>query len=198
MFVRYDLGDALVLKGNIWTLNFRYLQTTTFVFPDQVKLLFANERPVFLESKNAFRCHGCQLILEYTIDEPRKSVYATWEDRTFPVEIMTFADIENFGFSQPGRQLHFQVNDKDQFVTVVIPIELLGGPYTVSLNDEKILFHEYINNGTHVWINTKPDAAGEVVIMGTSVIPEFPIMAPLAIGFLILLVVPLLRKTSLH
>ena len=67
MFVKYDLDDALVLKNNIWTLDFRYLETTTFVVPEEVGLLFVNERPVFLEGKNAFTCHGCQMVLESSI-----------------------------------------------------------------------------------------------------------------------------------
>ena len=44
----------------------------------------------------------------------------------------------------------------------------------------------------------KPDSSGEISIIGTTVIPEFPIIAPLAIGFLIILAMPLMRKFNLH
>ena len=63
---------------------------------------------------------------------------------------------------------------------------------------KKFLFREYNNNGTHVWINLQPDTTGKISIIGTTVIPEFPIIAPLAIGFLVILAVPLIRKFSLH
>lgn len=198
LFVKYDLNDVLILKDGFWTLDFRYLETTTFVIPKEVKLFFVNEKPVLLDEKNAFACHGCQMILEYSIDEPRKIERVNWEEKKFAVEIISFAEIENFEFSQPAKRISFKVNDDNQFVTAVIPLELLWGPYAVFHDDEKIYFHEYINNGTHVWVNIRPDTAGDITIIGTTVVPEFPIIAPLAVGFLIILVVPLVRKFNLH
>lgn len=198
LFVKYDLNDVLILKDGFWTLDFRYLETTTFVIPKEVKLFFVNEKPVLLDEKNAFACHGCQMILEYSIDEPRKIEHVNWEEKKFAVEIISFAEIENFEFSQPAKRISFKVNDDNQFVTAVIPLELLWGPYAVFHDDEKIYFHEYINNGTHVWVNIRPDTAGDITIIGTTVVPEFPIIAPLAVGFLIILVVPLVRKFNLH
>ena len=68
----------------------------------------------------------------------------------------------------------------------------------VYLDEEKIFFHQFINNGTHVWINMKPQTLGEITIIGTTVVPEFPIIAPLAVGFLMILVIPLIRKFNLR
>ena len=198
MFVKYNLDDVLILKNNIWTLDFRYLETTTFVVPEEVKLLFANERPIFLEEKNAFTCHGCQMVLEYSINEPRKIQNVNWENKEFLVEMITYSEIENFEFNQPAKEISFKVNQSDQFVTTVIPLELLWGPYAVFLNDEKAFFHEYVNNGTHVWVNIKPDVSGNVSIIGTTVVPEFPIIAPLAIGFLMIMMLPFMKKINLR
>jgi len=198
LFVRYDLSDALLLKDNIWTLNYTYFKTTTFTMPKEVNFFFVNERPVVLEEKKSFNCHGCQIILEYSIDEPINHAFVNWENNEFLVEVKTFAEVEQFEFDQLAKKISFKINDSNQFVTTVIPLELLWGPYAVFLDDEKIYFHEYINNGTHAWVNIKPDTVGEVSIIGTTVVPESPIIAPLAIGFLIILVVPLVRKFNLH
>jgi hypothetical protein len=138
------------------------------------------------------------MILEYSLDEPKTIEYVNWEDKKFEVEMISFAEIENFEFSQPTKKISFKVNDGNQFVTAVIPLELLWGPYAVFQDDEKIYFHEYVNNGTHVWLNMRPDTAGNITIIGTTVVPEFPIIAPLAVGFLMILVVPLIRKFNLH
>ena len=75
---------------------------------------------------------------------------------------------------------------------------MLWEPYLVFLDDEKIFYHDYNNNGTHVWVSMKPETSGEITIIGTTVIPEFPIIAPLAVGFLMILVVPLMRKFNLR
>ena len=55
-----------------------------------------------------------------------------------------------------------------------------------------------MDNETHVSLNIKPETSGEITIIGTTVIPEFPIIAPLAIGFLMILVVPLMKKFNLR
>jgi hypothetical protein len=44
----------------------------------------------------------------------------------------------------------------------------------------------------------KTDSPGEITIIGTTVIPEFPIIAPLAVGFLMILAMPLMRKFNLR
>ncbi len=198
VFVKYDLENALILKDNVWTLDFRYLQTTTFILPEEVDLLFVNQRPILFDKKNEFNCHGCQLVLEYSINEPKNIKQVNWKDKEFLVEVRTLSEIENFDFDQPLKKISFKVNDNNQYVTAIIPLELLWEPYSVFLDDEKIWYHDYINNGTHVWVSMKPETSGEIIIIGTTVIPEFPIIAPLAVGFLMILVVPLMRKFNLR
>jgi len=196
--IEYDLKDILFLKDNLWTLDFLYLETTSFILPEELDLIFVNDRPVYLGDKKGFTCHGCQVVLKYAFNEPKNIINVNWENQEFDVEMQTFADIENFKFDQPTKEISFDVKDSNQYITTIIPLELLWGPYVVSLDDEKILFQDYENNGTHVWINMKPNAIGKISIIGTTVVPEFPIIAPLAIGFLMIMMVPLIRKFNLH
>ena len=65
-------------------------------------------------------------------------------------------------------------------------------------DDEKMRTHTFIDNGTHVGLNVKPENSGEIIIIGTTVVPEFPIIAPLAIGLMTVLIVPFLRKFNLR
>ncbi len=196
--IEYDLDDVLLLKNNVWTWNFKYLESTTFIFPEEVDLIYANERPVYFGEDRGIKCHGCQMILEYSINEPKILKNVTWDDKKFVVEIRSHSNINKFIFDQPTKSITFDVIEEKRFVTAIIPLELLWEPYSVFLDDEKILFHKYINNGTHVWINMKTDSPGEITIIGTTVIPEFPIIAPLAVGFSMILVMPLMRKFNLR
>jgi hypothetical protein len=196
--IEYNLGHVLFQKDNVWTWDFRYLETTSFILPEDLDLIFVNGRPVNMDEKKGFTCHGCQMILEYLVNEPKNIMKVDWKDKKFLVEIRTFANIENFDFDQPAKRISFKINDSNQFVTTVIPLELLWGPYAILLDDDKKLFREYNNNGTHAWINLRPDTAGEITIIGTTVVPEFPIIAPLAIGFLMILVIPFMKKFSPH
>ena len=196
--IKYDLKQILLQNNNIWKWDFTYLQTTSFFLPEELDLIFVNDRPIYLDDKRGFTCHGCQMILEYSFNTPKKFMDVDWEDKKFLVEIETFSDIMEFNFEQPAKAISFKIKDSGQFINTAIPLELLWGPYAVFIDDEKELFHEYYNNGTHAWVNLRPDTAGEITIIGTTVVPEFPIIAPLAIGFLMILIVPFMRKFSLH
>ena len=197
-FVRYDLRDALVLEDGVWTMQYRYLESTKFVLPDEVDLIFSNGRPILLEERKEFVCHGCPMLLEYSIDEPRITEKAVWEDREFDVEIRTQDGISGFRFDQPSKSISFDAASGGSHVTATVPLELLWGPYVVMSGEETLETHQYINNGTHVMVSFKPAAPGEVTMVGTTVIPEFPIIAPLAIGFLMVMLVPLARRLSLR
>ena len=165
--VEYDLGDVLFLKDNVWTWNFRYLETTSFILPEEVDLIFVNDRPVYLDEKKGIACHGCQMILEYSINEPKILKNIEFDNKEFLIEIRTFAEINQFNFDQTTKSISFDVNGEKQFVTAIIPLELLPTPHNVYMGDEKIFFHEYNNNGTHVWLNIRPDNSGNVSIIGT-------------------------------
>jgi hypothetical protein len=172
LIIEYDLEDVLIKIDNVWTWDFRYLETTNFFIPKEVDLFFVNERPVYLDDKKGFSCHGCQMILEYSIDAPKNIEYVNWQNKEFGIETITLAEIENFGFSQSDKKISFKINNENRFVTTVIPLELLSGPYEVFLNDDKIFFNKLINNETHSWINMKPDTVGEISIIGTTVVSE--------------------------
>ena len=169
--VQYDLDDELMLKNNIWTLDYRYLQRTNFFFPDELGTIFTNGVPANLNDKKGLACHGCQILLEYSVNEPKNIRQVNLDGKEFLVEIITFVDFENFSFNQNEGEINFQIKDENQFVTTIIPIDLLWEPYSVLLDNEKIDFHDYINNGTHVWIKTKPTSSGEITINGTTTEP---------------------------
>ena len=196
--IEYDLDQVLSQIDDVWIWNFRYLQSTSFIFPGEVDLIFVNDNVAYLGEEKGIMCHGCQMVLEYSINEPKILKNVKWDDKEFVVEIRSHSNIDNFSFDQPTKSITFDVSKENRFVTTVIPLELLWEPYLVFLDDKKIDQHKFNNNGTHVWLNIKPETSGKITIIGTTVIPEFPIIAPLAIGFLMILTVPLMRKFSLH
>ncbi len=76
--------------------------------------------------------------------------------------------------------------------------KLLGGPYVILLNDEKIKYTKSSSKENYVSISMKPESPGKITIIGTTVIPEFSMFLPLIMGFLIILTVPFMKKFSLH
>ena len=162
--VEYDLDEALYQKDTVWTWDFLYLHRTSFILPEEADLIFLNGNSVYLEKSKGIACHGCQITLEYSINEPKIFKNVKWEDKEFEVEIRSHFDIENFIFNQPTKSISFYVSEKNGFITTVIPLELLWEPYSIFLNDKKMSFDKFNNNGTHVWLSMKPDATGEIII----------------------------------
>jgi len=197
--VEYELADVLELKDGVWTWKFLYLQSTMFHFPESVDLIFANDRPVNLGYNDAkgIRCHGCEMLLEYIINEPVTKQKVKWQDSSFDVEIRTLAEINSFNFDQPTKTISFDVKNDHQFITLLIPLELLWNPYQVYLDkepygvladEEKVLKHEFAVDEAHVQLNIRPETAGTVRIIGTSVVPEFPLFVPLVLGMSMIMV----------
>ena len=188
--VEYDLKDVLILKDGVWTWDFLYTESKNgveFYFPDEFDLIFVNDRPVRIVNAEGMRCHGCDMFLEYVIDEPIILKEVEWEEQKFPVSIRTLDEINSFNFDQPRRSLSFETTQEDRLITLIIPLELLWNPYQVYLDDQKILNHQFYQNDTHVWLNIKPKTFGTIEIIGISAIPEFSLLLPLVLGITIVI-----------
>jgi hypothetical protein len=171
VIIEYDIEEKLILIDNVWTLDFFYLDNVSFIFPQQVDLIFVNEKPAYLGEKKGILCHGCQMILEYSLDEPKFLEKIKIQDSEFLIEIRSWDAINQFSFDPALKGINFEVLGKNSFVTAIVPIDFLAEPYQIFLDEEKILFQEYINNETHVWLTMRPQNSGEVSIIGT-VVPE--------------------------
>lgn len=182
VLVDYDLPKAVTQVDGLWTWHYVYPITTAFYLPEKVDLLFANTKPVNIGDHKGIRCHGCDILLEYELEKTETTKQVQWEDKKFDVRIITQTDITSFEFDQPNKKLSFDVSEADEYVTLIIPLELLWKPYEVFLDGEKILKHEFYSDGKSAWLNFKPKQAGKIEIIGVSAVPEFPIAALLVLG----------------
>jgi hypothetical protein len=204
IIIEYDLDDALFYKDGMWVWDYFNEETTTIIFPNGVDLLFVNNSPVLLHDAKGITCYGksqnaiCDAYIEYVINEPIKLINVQWEQRNFIVGIRTLTEISSFNFDQPTKSMRFNVNEDKQLITLIIPLELLWNPYEVYLDDQKILKHEFFSNSTHVWLNIRPENAGTIQIIGTSVVPEFPIFIPFFIGISVVIFIQFRNKLNLH
>ena len=197
IFIRYDLIDVIVLKDGMWTWKWVGIEATNFYFPKNVDMIWINDRPIYIGEKG-IRQHGGAMTLEYVPDEPIISQKVVWEDKKFEVGIKTLTDIDVFEFNQLGKRITFNIPKNNSLVTVIIPLELLWEPYDVYLNSNQTLNSEFYNNGTHTWLGFRPDTSGTINIIGTTVVPEFPLFVPLVIGISIVLMLQFRNKFNFH
>lgn len=188
IFIKYDLTDVLSLKDGMWRWDYVGYEITNFYFPENVDIIWVNENPVYIAEKG-IRQHGGPMKLEYVVDEPVTLKDVEWEGEKFTVAVRTLSDIDMFEFDQPKKSLSFDISKENSYATVIIPLKLLWEPYDVYLGTNSTENAEFYNNGTHAWVGFKPEVSGSVQIIGTTVVPEFPLFVPLAIGISVVILV---------
>jgi len=197
--IKYNLKNMFRQSDNLLTLNIGYPKTFGILFSEKIDQIFLNNQIIQLGDKKGISINGGGYVnVDYYSKNLKHIEEVIWEENKFDVEIITDSEIDEFNFDQESKSISFQVNEKNKFVTISMEEELLGGPYVILLNDEQIKFTKYPMKENHILLSMKPESSGEIIIIGTTVIPEFSIFLPLIMGFLIILTLPLMRKVSLH
>ena len=199
IIIEYNLEDVVKLSDNMWILDISYPKTFGIIFPEKTELIFVNNILIQLGDKKGVSVnYGGDVMIQYYDKITKIIEEVRWEEDKFDVEIITDSKINKFNFDQASKSISFQVNEKNKFVTISMEKELLGGPYVILLNDEKIEYSTYSNSENRISFSMKPESTGEIIIIGTTVIPEFSMFIPLVFGFMVILTLPLMRKFSLH
>jgi len=197
--IKYNLKDMFWYSDNLLTLNVGYPKTFGILFPEKIDQIFLNDQMIQIGDKKGISINGGGYVnVAYYSEMPKKIQEVQWKEDKFNVEIITDSKIDEFNFDQESKSISFQVNEKNKFVTINMEEKLLGGPYVILLNNEQIKYSKYSIKENHISLSMKPESSGEIIIIGTTVIPEFSMFIPLIIGFVIILTVPLMRKVSLH
>ena len=197
--IKYNLKDMFWYSDNLLTLNVGYPKTFGILFSEKIDQIFLNDQIIQLRDKKGISINGGGYVnVAYYSEMPKKIQEVQWKEDKFNVEIITDSKIDEFNFDQESKSISFQVNEKNKFVTINMEEKLLGGPYVILLNDEQIKYSKYSIKENHISLSMKPESSGEIIIIGTTVIPEFSMFIPLIMGFVIILTVPLMRKVSLH
>ena len=181
--VSYNISGSPELVDGLWTWDFFYPESTAFLFPEGVNLVFVNGLPVDLpEGVRGINCHGCQMILEYFEEQQPRAAQIEWEEYSFEVGVISNGEVSSIAFDQPSKSLEFE-SEAGAYTVLIIPKELLWPPYEAYLNGEKILDQENITDEQRVWLVVRPESAGTVTVIGATVVPEFSVyLLPLAAG----------------
>ena len=196
--IEYDLENA-TLHGNLFSTDISYPKKFSVLFDESTDIIFFNNNVIMLENKKGISINGGgNAKIEFYENESKIIHEVIWEENKFDVEIISDSKIEKFDFNQPEKNISFQVNDENKFVTIMMSEELLGGPYVILLDENQIRFSKFVTEENLILLNIKPEMPGQITIIGTTVIPEFSMFIPLIMGFMIILMVPMMRKFTLR
>jgi len=132
-----------------------------------------------------------------------RSYPVTWDSRTFLVTINTNSTISDLLFDQSVKQISYKISGGAGtygFSNVTIPKELISGPFTLNVDDTPIEA-AMMENATHISLHfTYEQVSHEVKLIGTYVIPEFPVslIATLTAAVAGIILVSILRRQKSH
>jgi len=187
--IKYDLTNVVSQINGVWEWNYTTPTDagyTDFYLPKGVDMIWSNNTPVYLGEKG-IRLHGNGFALHYIINEPVTYQNVQWQDSNFIIGIRTLSDLGPYAFDQSAKAYAFDVNKPHSFVTVIMPQELLWGPYQGKINGNGTLTDTFHKNGTHAWIGLHPSKSGTIQLTGTTAIPEFPMFVPLVVGITVVI-----------
>ena len=168
IIIKYDLEDISTLYENLWTVRIEYSETFSVLFSEEIDLFFLNYNIIQLQNKNGISVNGGgNALIQYYDKIPKIIEEVSWKEDKFNVEIITDSKITEFNFDQESKNISFQVNEKNKFVTVTMEEKFSGSPYVILLNDEKIKYSKSISKENYVSLSMKPQTVGEIIITGS-------------------------------
>ena len=122
----------------------------------------------------------------------RTSIYefqVNVDEAAFNISVRTDSTISGFVFDKSNKTMTFDVegdSGTSGFFNVTLPTRLLGGPYTVKIDDATVLEgYDAPTNGTHAFIYcTYNHSSHAIEIKGTTVIPEFTTLTILPLFYI--------------
>ena len=197
--IKYNLENVVKVIDNTSIFDINYPKTFSILFPEKIELIFVNNNLLTLGDKKGISINGGgDATIQYYSEIPKIIEEIRWEENKFNIEIITDSKIDGINFDQTSKSISFQINEKNKMVTIILPEELLWGPYAILLNDESIEFKYQEKDENYVILYLNPQSTGQITIIGTTVIPEFSMFLPLIMGFLVVLTIPFMKKINLR
>ncbi|MGD8638443.1 MAG: plastocyanin/azurin family copper-binding protein [Nitrosopumilaceae archaeon] len=105
----------------------------------------------------------------------------------FNVDYQYNGIISNPVINEDKKSITFQISNDpksiDYNLMLLLPSDLIEGPYAIFVNDEKNLRFDYLPGGEINTINIElSDSTNEITIVGTKIVPEFGIFSVIVLG----------------
>jgi hypothetical protein len=106
--------------------------------------------------------------------------------KSFDVEYLYSGVISGTAVNEEQKSITFQLvsdaNSLDQNLMILLPSELIEGPYAIFVDGEKNLTFEYIPDDVNTIEIELSDDSKEITIVGTNIVPEFGVLSLVIFG----------------
>jgi plastocyanin len=120
----------------------------------------------------------------------------------FNVDYQYSGIISNPMINEDKKSITFQVSNNpksnDYSLMLLLPSDLIEGPYAIFVNGEKNLRFDYFPEGDVNTIEIElSDNANEITIVGTKIVPEFGILSVIVLGMALTSLI-FIQKSRIH
>lgn len=168
-------ADIINKTSGIWEISYVSNMPSTVILPPASDIISVGDIPIDINGKTIVMPPGTISISYTTRSVTTNTFNALWSGINYPVQIMTSSKVQDFDFDQDSKSIVLTVAN-DEPILAIIPKSLIGGPYVVELNQNPVEFKQYYDNSTHSWLRIDPTESGPIKIVGSTVVPEFPII----------------------
>lgn len=167
--VEYDLINAITTVGAYETFDYYYLETTLFVLPDSAERVYINGGSVNLEDSKKIKCHGCELVIEYTTLENTFEYVAELDGINHNIGVTTVAVPQSGGFDSESNAIRVELDvDEHAYVDITIPQALLKPSYEAYHEGQRLAARITSQNSTHAEFQLRMPGTGTLDIFGNS------------------------------
>ena len=178
LIVEYNLDNYMELENGLWMKDLQFRHDVTVMIEEDIKLIFANSRPIDVSDANGIYCIGCNMMLEYFDTEKFSSKEIFFSNDKFTIDFLSNEKISEMEFIGGGAQLlNFDVIGESQLFVLKIPLEYLLNPFEVYFTEnddtnldqvDKIRKTEFSQDETHVNVSFRTFGEGTVSIVGAT------------------------------
>jgi len=115
----------------------------------------------------------------YPLAEPwseTRTHHANWDETTYNVTTFSNSTVAGFGFSQPNKQISFNITgpaDSTSFCNITIPLNFMWGYFSLLANDIPQAYSIYQNTThTSIYFAIPLQSTKQIKILSTGIVPE--------------------------
>lgn len=171
----FDEGETWIAFASVnttWDGDYSYVWTPTLIGDYKVRASWEGDEV----------CEGSTSSEKsLTVEETEETFWKYVAGRSFDITVKCNSTLSDFSFNQTEMMISFQltgISETVGYCNVSFPKELLGGPYTVLINDlPPDTSSETPNDEMSLYFTFNFNSTCDIVIIGETVIPEFPNIA---------------------
>ena len=177
LVIEYDIEKFLNLENNLWSKQIIFPFNVQLEFPEEIKIIFINSRPVDISDAKGINCIGCSMKLDFYDIEDKISKKVTINENEYVIDLISNGKVSDLVFLDDLKTVEFEVVGEERLIVVDIPFGIILNPFEVYFTEkndftldqlDKIRKSEISQDENSVKVSFRTDKEGVVSIVSAT------------------------------